>query len=1006
MKIHKKIGIGLSLLLVLLIGVFFHNQKAYAATMKPSDFANYKYVVSGFDTSNGKIDTLILTIEGKDYYFVDKNTGDNTNRLEFLAKKATGPVCGMEQGQGGDMFGITYTPSPVLDGNGKAHFAGQIGVGYSGDTAVDCNENGAQEVLKPPVDIKIAYSLSQPGAPVVAPSSPDDLASPPAHYWVNPKDLSVINATIDNNPYTFNKGSGWVYKPSSGEFCAGSTGITTGDMSNIQAGMNEIGTVNVNLPKNSSCSNATNATKQVNIDVTTDPNGTPVNANPTPPGGSTTPTCESNLNSSFDWIICPTLRGLDGFTGMLNKFVNDQLCVNTGTSSTAGGETFKNRNPCSGSANIYGEQTGKPNGVKTAWSSFKNIATALLVILMLVMVISQAIGGGPFDAYTVRKVLPKIVAAVILIQLSWVITKFAIDLTNDLGKGIQDLLFTPFGGEGNMALDKLIGYNFSGWSNGANDGLFLAAIAGGVLGALALSWAGLGLMGLYMVLALLTAFIVLILRKLILILLIILAPVAFILWILPGTEKYWKSWQDNFTKLLLMFPIIMGLIAAGRIFAYITSCSNGNCGYKTALATPHLAFAHIGSLPVPYMASFTDFIGLFIIIGAYFGPYFLLPKAFQWGGTAMKLAGKGVQAGVERAGKPAKGYLTWRQGLSPWKQARAARRAEVERRAKLGFVRRLGAEGFRGRYRRARLAGPEALIPGLRGRDRAIREAVTRAGEARLREEEIKEQTLQLANETDPVTGLRYSEMAREDKLRYLEAHAIDPATNEFRRQVLLQQLGMLRGGDELLRVRDNLLQSGRGEQWNRAVSTYFDDFNSTSPVLTNQATAAMLAHVDLHTGRVTGRTFTAAEDMDWMAGQNDQTIATQSSSGWRIYEQQATAAGLRGQAEATYRRIMTSGQPYAGSVNPVGHRIFGGGPPAPAVAPGPGAVTPAPSAPTGSRSEAIIGMSDSDIHREVRRIGGWAALSNPDLLRIYNYRTGSVKDQAETELRNRRLLS
>src|SRR3989344_1892269 len=93
-------------------------------------------------------------------------------------------------------------------------------------------------------------------------------------------------------------------------------------------------------------------------------------------------TCESNFNSGFEWVFCPALKLAGGTANLLNDFVEGQLCVNTGASSTEGGTTC-------GGANIYGENTNKPSGVKQAWATFKNIATALLVILMLVMVISQ-----------------------------------------------------------------------------------------------------------------------------------------------------------------------------------------------------------------------------------------------------------------------------------------------------------------------------------------------------------------------------------------------------------------------------------------------------------------------------------------------------------------------------------------------------------------------------------------------------------------------------------------
>src|SRR6185503_19574719 len=176
-------------------------------------------------------------------------------------------------------------------------------------------------------------------------------------------------------------------------------------------------------------------------------------------------------------------------------------------------------------------------------------------------------------------------------------------------------------------------------------------------------------------------------------------PLAFIAWVLPGMDRYWKLWKDNFIKMLLMFPMIMALLAAGRIFASITA---GNSGVMEI----QFSVAHLGPLPVPYVASVTSFADLIIIIAAFFAPYFLLPQTYKWGGAAMGSIAKGVQKGVERGSKPAKDYLTWRQGISPWKMARAQRRALSEQRVKDKFAERLADDGTKGtlKYLRGRTA--------------------------------------------------------------------------------------------------------------------------------------------------------------------------------------------------------------------------------------------------------------------------------------------------------------
>jgi hypothetical protein len=143
--------------------------------------------------------------------------------------------------------------------------------------------------------------------------------------------------------------------------------------------------------------------------------------------------CEANNNTGFEWLICGVLRGIDDFTTRVNHLIEGQLNFNV-------------------QKNLI-----QPKGIKQAWGSFRVIASALLVLVMLIMVFSQAISAGPFDAYTVRKLLPRLIAAVILIQISWVLSIFLINVANDLGQGVASLIAAPFGGTDQLDFDKLIG---------------------------------------------------------------------------------------------------------------------------------------------------------------------------------------------------------------------------------------------------------------------------------------------------------------------------------------------------------------------------------------------------------------------------------------------------------------------------------------------------------------------------------------------------------------------
>lgn len=323
-------------------------------------------------------------------------------------------------------------------------------------------------------------------------------------------------------------------------------------------------------------------------------------------GGASAETCESNGTLGLEWIFCPILRGIDKVVNSFYGEVEKQLCFKVGANVTAGDTR------CTESV---GYLTPK---VKDAWSSIRIIATSLLVIAMLVMVISQALGGNFLDAYTIRKLLPKLVVAAILIQISWYLGKFAVGLFNDIGTGIGDLLTAPFGPNVSDIDNALAPIGRTGV---LTLGLFSAVIATAAVFS-GLTVMGIVLLGVPVVLAVLVGYLVLVFRQILILLCILIIPLALVAWVLPGTERYWKLWRETFVKLLVMFPMIMALIAAGRIF--------GTVGGKAGGIT-----------------------GLIIVLVGFFGPLAVLPKTFNWGGAALGALGGAVINGTKGLrGKP------------------------------------------------------------------------------------------------------------------------------------------------------------------------------------------------------------------------------------------------------------------------------------------------------------------------------------------------------------------
>jgi len=284
-------------------------------------------------------------------------------------------------------------------------------------------------------------------------------------------------------------------------------------------------------------------------------------------------TCDTNTTNnadcgagSFDWVICPALTLMTDVANGLDSFINAQLTTNT--------------------SSIFGETGASSIAYYKAWNTFRVIGTAILVIAGLIMVSSQAIGFELLDAYTIRKVLPRLLVATIGMSLSWPLLDFVIGFFNTLGADTMQLIYAPFSGIQNHA--QLTG------------GLILPVILTGIIlvavhfklaTGLLLPTLGLG------ALALLAGLLVIIIREVAITLLVILAPIAIACYVLPNTKKVWDMWKDDFIGLMIMYPIIMALIAAGHVFALVGE-SAGTAG---------------------------QIVGMI----AYFVPYFLIPLAFR-----------------------------------------------------------------------------------------------------------------------------------------------------------------------------------------------------------------------------------------------------------------------------------------------------------------------------------------------------------------------------------------
>ena len=225
------------------------------------------------------------------------------------------------------------------------------------------------------------------------------------------------------------------------------------------------------------------------------------------------------------------------------------------------------------------ETTNQNSGIYLAWVIMRNISNVAFIVAFLVIIYSQLTSVG-ISNYGVKKMLPRLVIAAVLVNLSFTFCAVLLDLSNVTGYAFQD----AFMGIKNTI--STVGENTSTWtwsevistalSNGA------LAVGAGYAVSLALTTEILPMLVPAATLAGLTLLFILLImaaRQALIIILIIVSPLAFVCYLLPGTEKWFKKWRDLFFTMLVFFPafavVFGGAQLAGILIIQNASGPNG-----------------------------------------------------------------------------------------------------------------------------------------------------------------------------------------------------------------------------------------------------------------------------------------------------------------------------------------------------------------------------------------------------------------------------------------------
>ena len=255
----------------------------------------------------------------------------------------------------------------------------------------------------------------------------------------------------------------------------------------------------------------------------------------------------------LSFIVCPT-------TGLLAKGI-DALYSTIETFLVIKPITSDNKSP------IY-----------IIWSYIRNVANILFIIFLLLIVYSQITGLG-FSNYNIKKMLPKLIIAAILVNFSYLICQVLVDVSNIIGNALKSFL------EGIATTAIQNQHPEAKLDEPLNIYDIFLAIAGGtsltILGGVGIATAVAASGGLLSILftlipivfagfiAVVVGLITISLRQAVVILLTITSPIIFALYVLPNTHKYYLKWKSIFAQMLVFFPAFSFLFGVSKVLGYL-----------------------------------------------------------------------------------------------------------------------------------------------------------------------------------------------------------------------------------------------------------------------------------------------------------------------------------------------------------------------------------------------------------------------------------------------------
>ncbi|MCA9341881.1 hypothetical protein KC945_00585 [Candidatus Saccharibacteria bacterium] len=251
---------------------------------------------------------------------------------------------------------------------------------------------------------------------------------------------------------------------------------------------------------------------------------------------------------AIGWIICPVVRFLAKTTDASYSVIRRMMTVPSSILDTS-----------------------NANSVYQPWQTMRNLANISFITVFLFIIYSHLTSAG-ISNYTLKKMLPKLIVGALLVNLSFWICGGLVELSNVIGENIYKVVGT--------AADSMYPPDVIANTSpdaGVWNGLTTAVLMGtGIAGVAAFSsFAILIPLLLSAALAIVTVLVVLTVRQALIVVMVMIAPLAFVAYMLPNTEGLFKKWWGLFKSLLLLYPVVSMVFAGSALASLVlTAASN------------------------------------------------------------------------------------------------------------------------------------------------------------------------------------------------------------------------------------------------------------------------------------------------------------------------------------------------------------------------------------------------------------------------------------------------